>query len=265
MFSYAQNKEDVLLARILGRVKNGFYVDVGANDPTHHSVTRHFYDHGWNGINIEASPYWFQRIVNERPRDINLNLAASDTRGVLTFHELVGTGLSTSLENFAARGEDKGFERRTYEVQTDTLDSILAKYAAGRDIHFLKIDVEGAEPSVLAGVDLSLHRPWVVLVEATEPLSAVTTHHSWEHFLVGAGYEFMLFDNLNRWYVPAERTDLKPLLSSPADDYEPVETFWTRGHLENRVRELERRYADSTHKTALERIKNLIKAGLGRT
>ena len=31
--SYAQNYEDVMLWRALKHVKNGFYVDVGANDP----------------------------------------------------------------------------------------------------------------------------------------------------------------------------------------------------------------------------------------
>jgi hypothetical protein len=78
MLSYAQNREDVLLARALSSVKNGFYVDVGANDPVHDSVTKHFYDQGWSGINIEASPTWFAKLQEQRPKDLNLNLAASD-------------------------------------------------------------------------------------------------------------------------------------------------------------------------------------------
>ena len=40
--SYAQNMEDVMLWRALKDVDQGFYVDVGANDPNVHSVTKAF-------------------------------------------------------------------------------------------------------------------------------------------------------------------------------------------------------------------------------
>ena len=59
MISYAQNQEDVLLRREFPDCTNGFYIDVGANDPVWDSVTKHFYDRGWHGINIEPGlePY----------------------------------------------------------------------------------------------------------------------------------------------------------------------------------------------------------------
>src|SRR5262249_37761326 len=86
MISYAQNREDVLLARVLREVEGGFYVDVGAHDPSNCSITRHFYDSGWRGINIEPGVI-FDRLVQDRPRDINLNVAASEEDGVVTFYE----------------------------------------------------------------------------------------------------------------------------------------------------------------------------------
>ena len=55
MVSYAQNHEDVLLRRVFPDEPNGFYIDVGANDPVRDSVTKHFYDRGWHGINIEPA------------------------------------------------------------------------------------------------------------------------------------------------------------------------------------------------------------------
>lgn len=70
--SYAQNFEDVMLHRAFRNVERGFYVDVGAFDPTHDSVTKAFYDRGWNGINIEPIPEYHARFTAERPRDINL-------------------------------------------------------------------------------------------------------------------------------------------------------------------------------------------------
>ena len=40
--SYAQNFEDVMLRRVLKHVENGFYIDVGAQDPSADSVTKLF-------------------------------------------------------------------------------------------------------------------------------------------------------------------------------------------------------------------------------
>ncbi len=56
MVSYAQNGEDVVLARVFGDRRAGFYVDVGAGHPVVDSVTKHFYDLGWRGINVEPLP-----------------------------------------------------------------------------------------------------------------------------------------------------------------------------------------------------------------
>ena len=56
MISYAQNFEDVILWRALRDVPNGFYIDIGAGHPVADSVTMHFYEHGWRGINVEPDP-----------------------------------------------------------------------------------------------------------------------------------------------------------------------------------------------------------------
>src|SRR5688572_29493242 len=95
MISYAQNFEDVILARTFRGISSGFYIDVGAWDPTVDSVTRHFYDSGWSGINIEPNPLFYERLVLERPRDINLNCAVSDAPEVGPFYVFDDTGTST--------------------------------------------------------------------------------------------------------------------------------------------------------------------------
>jgi hypothetical protein len=55
--SYAQNFEDVMLWRALRSLESGFYIDVGANDPTIDSVTKAFYASRWHGINIEPMAF----------------------------------------------------------------------------------------------------------------------------------------------------------------------------------------------------------------
>src|SRR5690348_14484148 len=95
--SYAQNFEDVMLHRALARVSQGFYIDVGAGEPNVESVTRAFYEGGWRGINVEPLVSVFDRIQLARARDINLNVAVTDSVGEATFFAIDGgSGLSTS-------------------------------------------------------------------------------------------------------------------------------------------------------------------------
>ncbi|MEN9520867.1 MAG: hypothetical protein RLZZ381_3455, partial [Cyanobacteriota bacterium] len=88
--SYAQNFEDVLLNRVFKHKTKGFYIDVGALHPTSDSVTKAFYDRGWSGINIEPIKDYYNIFEQERSRDINLNIALSNSSGKLDFFEVVG-------------------------------------------------------------------------------------------------------------------------------------------------------------------------------
>ena len=113
LISYAQNFEDVMLWRALKHVESGFYIDVGANDPEIDSVTKAFYEQGWWGINIEPIPQWFERLQKERPRDINLQLAAGSEPGEITLFEITDTGLSTAEKAFVEGHQvERGYQSR---------------------------------------------------------------------------------------------------------------------------------------------------------
>src|SRR5258708_9376318 len=96
MLSYAQNFEDVMLARALASVKHGFYVDVGAWDPILDSVTAHFSEKGWRGINIEPAPKYADALRVARPQDVNLEVAVGSTPGKTELYIFEGSGCSTS-------------------------------------------------------------------------------------------------------------------------------------------------------------------------
>src|ERR1700731_3468021 len=75
MISYAQNFEDVMIARLFDAHYRGFYVDIGAAHPDFLSVTRHFYDQGWSGINVEPTFRFYPLLCEARHRDTNLQCA----------------------------------------------------------------------------------------------------------------------------------------------------------------------------------------------
>lgn len=205
--SYAQNFEDVMLWRVFNGIGSGFYIDVGAHDPSVDSVTLAFYERGWHGINIEPVNTCHERVAAHRPRDINLNVALGENAGELPFYEVLGTGMSSLSAAIADQHRDNGFSIVTGTVLVRTLAEVCAEHAPS-DIHFLKIDVEGAERAVLAGADFVRFRPWVILVEATEPNSPEPNHYGWEPLLLAGNYEFVWFDGLNRFYIANERASV---------------------------------------------------------
>lgn len=210
--SYSQNAEDVLLWRALGHVANGFYIDVGANDPEEHSVTKAFYDAGWRGISIEPLPSFHQAFLDQRPRDVNLAIAAGSSNGELTLYDTPRVrGWASPEQSVAALHRSEGHEVIELSVPVRTLASVCEEHVQGegQQIHFLKIDVEGFEGEVLKGMDFARWRPWVLVIEATLPNSRETNHASWEGMVTSQGYRFVWFDGLNRYYVADEHPELR--------------------------------------------------------
>lgn len=204
--SYAQNFEDVMLWRALGHVNNGFYIDIGAQHPVVDSVSKAFYEKGWRGIHVEATPVYAELLRQDRPDEAVLQVALASSSGMLTFYEIPETGLSTGDAQIANRHREKGFIVRELAVPCTTLAQIFAQ-AGDRDIHWLKIDVEGMEQEVIASWGESESRPWIVVVESTLPNTQIETHEEWESLLLTRGYEFVYFDGLNRFYVSEKHTN----------------------------------------------------------
>lgn len=205
--SYAQNFEDVILWRALKHVKNGFYIDVGAQDPIVDSVSKSFYDHGWRGIHAEATQRYADLIREHRPDEQVIQSAIGSGQGPLKFYEIQSTGLSTGDPSIAELHKAEG--KTVFESEVEILPlSRLFDMAPNRDIHWLKIDVEGMEQSVIESWGTSDARPWIVVVEATLPNSQTPSHENWEPKLLGFGYSFAYFDGLSRFYVSKSHLEL---------------------------------------------------------
>ena len=219
IISYAQNFEDVMLWRALKHVDCGFYIDVGANDPTIDSVTKLFYEHGWHGINIEPLRLHIAELERDRPRDINLCLAVGAAAAELDLWECDVRGWATADENVVQEHRAKGHVGSYSKVTMLPLSAVCHEHAL-KDIHFLKIDVEGFERDVLEGMDFVRFRPWIVVVEATRPHSTEEVHAQWESLLVDCKYRFVYGDGLNRFYLSNEHTDLAAAFKYPPNFFD---------------------------------------------
>ena len=214
--SCSSSNEDVLLWRALHEKKNGFYVDIGAGDPNHGSVTRWFYINGWTGINIEPHPFLFPILAQWRPLDVNLNCGVAETSGSMIFYKVEvdargeGWGLSSFDPAAGVEAEKRGYEVNSIEVPTMTLSDIAKKYCTDKEVDLLKIDVEGFEAAAIRSADWRLFRPRVLCIEATQPLTNTPSFAEWEPILLEAEYVYASFDGANNFYVRRESPELLP-------------------------------------------------------
>ncbi|HJR89917.1 MAG TPA: FkbM family methyltransferase, partial [Aeromicrobium sp.] len=166
--SYAQNREDYLIAAFFPDVTVGHYVDVGASDPTQLSVTKLFYERGWSGINVEPIPELADRLRAERPRDVTVQAGLGATAGTRPFRQYSGSGLSTTnpemMDMYTASSTPDTSEFRDYTITITTLAEVLSEHPLPH-LHFAKIDVEGSEFDVLRGNDWDAFRPELICIE----------------------------------------------------------------------------------------------------
>lgn len=222
--SYAQNFEDVMLWRALKGVENGCYIDVGAQHPVSDSVSKAFYDLGWRGIHIEPVPEFAQLLKQNRPDESVFQVALGATAGTAKLFNIEGTGLSTVVESVASRhATNDGFVIHELSVPRLTLDMIFETLPEGQAVHWLKVDVEGAELAVLDGWSRRKYRPWVVVIEATRPGSTTENFAEWEDRLTSGMYSHVYSDGLNRFYLAAEHSAaLGPSFRYPPNVFDGV-------------------------------------------
>lgn len=228
--SYASNFEDVLLNRAFRDQADGFYIDIGADHPLGASTTKSFYDRGWHGINVEPGPN-FSLFEQDRPEDINLNVAITDRDGEIDFYvndDLTAT--SSAIEFLHPAVGARVSSRTKIKIPSLSLDSMVRKYVSG-DVHFLKIDAEGSEHAIITAADWRAFRPFIIVAESTEPFSTNRVDEEWASFLRKNGFLEVYFDGINTWFVREESKDLQAHFRIPVnvlDDFVDYEKFVLR-------------------------------------
>ena len=168
---FGQHFEDLIVAAIFGQIgiRKPTYMDLGANHPYEMSNTALFYLKGCRGINIEANPLLINRLKQERPEDINLNVGVSTKEGMLPFYKIDG---KDGLNTFSKKEADKCcsdefnlFLKEIVELPVVTLDFIIEKYCQNVFPDFLDCDIEGLDYDVLQAYDLKKNGPKVICVE----------------------------------------------------------------------------------------------------
>ena len=216
-----------MLWRALKHISAGFYIDIGAQHPIVDSVSKAFYEHGWRGMHVEPTGPHVELLRNDRPDEQVIQAVVGDSETPITFYEIPGGGLSTARRNIAE------LHARNYEceVREITVDSVrletLFEKAGNREIHWMKIDVEGFEKEVLSGWGGSTVRPWIVIVEATFPNTQIDTFSDWESEIDERGYRLVYRDGLNRFYLSEKHLNLSACFEFPPNVFDQFQLSGT--------------------------------------
>ena len=194
--------QDAFVLYVLGARREGFFVDFGATDGL--SLSNSYLletGYGWRGICAEPARGWHEDLRANRPGAIIETRCVWERTGArLTFSQVEMRELSTLTDFAAADGHAKRRrDAETFEVETISLDDMLAEHGAPEGFDYLSIDTEGSELAILTAFDMARYRPKVVTVEHNhtpnrDKLYTLLTGHGYTRVMT----EVSLFDD---WYL----------------------------------------------------------------
>ena len=176
---------------------DGFFVELGANDGVSQSNSLYFeVKRNWRGVLIEPSPHNFLLCKEQRSNKNHIFCNACVSKDYkekyvdIRYANLMSISQNLELdlndkdahiqsgEKFLSNSE----EVFSFGAVAATLNSLLKKSNAPKEIDFLSLDVEGAELEVLKGIDFDEFTFKYMLIE-------VRDINRMENFLNNYGYK----------------------------------------------------------------------------
>jgi len=164
--------------KVFRGVTRGYFIDVGSADGFVNSNTWALEQRGWKGICVDPFP------SNMAARTCQMFREAVDAEGghKVQFAEAGELG---GISNHLDRYKDLVKDAKTVELTTVTLGDILRRAHAPSFVHFMSLDIEGAELEALRGFPFDRYK-----------LGAMAIEHNYEEpkrseiqeFLKGKGY-----------------------------------------------------------------------------
>lgn len=157
--SWSQGGEDLSILSLFPLAEIGNYIDIGCHHPSRYSNTRHLYQRGWRGVNIDADEELISQFFSARPEDTNICAAVgSEKEYVLNvFDERLVSSVDSKRVDFELLIGRKKVEER--KVRGITLRNILDTYFPEEQVTVLMIDIEGSDFDALNSLDLDSLEP----------------------------------------------------------------------------------------------------------
>jgi len=147
-----------VIVKMFPGVADGFFLDVGSGHGTIGSNTKALEELGWTGICVDPFPTHMEG----RTCRMEKVVVSSSAGQVVKFHTHSGLG---GIADTLGKWKDEAQKSPTVELTTVTLAEVLAGANAPPFIHFLSLDIEGAELEALRGVPFDKYRFGAMAIE----------------------------------------------------------------------------------------------------
>jgi FkbM family methyltransferase len=180
----------------------GVFFDVGAYEPITISNSYHFEKNGWKCYCFEANPSNVPLLKEHRSNVFNYAISDCDKDSV-TFH-VVGrewtasySAITISDEYRKIFGDFDNSQISTVTVPQKSLNSIIKNEIPSLNrIDIMSLDIEGGEFDCLRGLDLTLYKPKVLVIENANP-----SNKTIQNYLESFGYRLDKQVSYNQYYL----------------------------------------------------------------
>ncbi|HVL57738.1 MAG TPA: FkbM family methyltransferase [Burkholderiaceae bacterium] len=184
-----------VMHRVFPDVRDGYFVDVGSADGELISNTFRLEQRGWQGICVDPFPRNMQRRTCKTVTD------AVDEAGGRTVSFQQAGSFSGGILEYAGWWIGDEAKRDTVEVKTTTLAEILDRAGAPQFIHYLNVDIEGAEYPALVNFPFDRYRFGAITIEHNNVLQ---NRRQLRELLERNGYRLEWAIQDQDWYLPTE-------------------------------------------------------------
>ncbi|GHV10906.1 hypothetical protein FACS189491_01240 [Spirochaetia bacterium] len=131
------------------------------------SNTHLFYEKGWRGINIDATPGSMKEFNKIRKRDINIEAGISDEHGELEYYSFYEPALNSFSKVVSEERINSGWKlKEIIRIKTFPINDILEKHVPkNQQIDFITMDIEGFDLLVFKSLDFEKYAPEFFLLE----------------------------------------------------------------------------------------------------
>ncbi len=214
--SRSQILQDLWVCFELNEKRSGYFVEFGATNGLKNSNTWLLEkQYGWTGILAEPNPFWHAALRTNRGADFETRCVSGRSGERVTFistensdPELSGIEAFATSDHFAATRQTG----KKIEIETISLDDMLARYAAPKMIDYISIDTEGSELAIFEGFSFD-YAFNLISVETNAETDAKI-----QALLESRGYMrvFPEFSQWDAWYVAkALRSSSVPTIVAP--------------------------------------------------
>jgi FkbM family methyltransferase len=150
-----------VIAKMFPGVTNGHFLDVGSGHGTIGSNTKALEELGWTGICVDPFPTHMEGRTCQMIKEVVSSVSGQTVK----FHTHAGLG---GIADTLGKWKEEASKSPAVELTTVTLAEVLGRAKAPMFIHFLSLDIEGAELDALRGIGLDHYRFGAMAIEHNE-------------------------------------------------------------------------------------------------